>query len=53
VVWNYALTLSQVNGKEKEALAVLEKYFQLPGSFPELDAKATQLLNKLQAKAKS
>ena len=53
IVWNYALTLSEVNGKEKEALAILEKYFQLPGSFPELDAKATQLMNKLQAKSKS
>lgn len=51
VVWNYALVLADYPGKEKEAMTILEKYFQLPGTLPEIDAKATQLLNSLQAKA--
>jgi tetratricopeptide (TPR) repeat protein len=51
VAWNYALVLADYPGKEKEAIALLEKYFQLPGTLPEVDAKATQLLNSLQAKA--
>lgn len=53
VAWNYALTLSQISGKEKEALAILDKYFQLPGSVPEIDSKATELANRLQSKAGS
>jgi tetratricopeptide (TPR) repeat protein len=51
VAWNYALVLADYPGKEKEAISLLEKYFQLPGTLPEIDAKATQLLNSLQAKA--
>lgn len=51
VAWNYALTLADIPGREKEAIAVLERYFQLPSSLPDIDAKATQLLNTLQSKA--
>lgn len=51
VAWNYALTLADIPGREKEAMAVLERYFQLPSSLPDIDAKATQLLNTLQSKA--
>lgn len=53
VAWNYALTLSQIAGKETEALAILDKYFQLPGSVPEIDSKAMELANRLQSKAGS
>jgi tetratricopeptide (TPR) repeat protein len=53
VVWNYALTLGDLPGKEKEAIALLERYFQLPGTLPDIDSKATQLLNTLQARVQS
>lgn len=53
LAWNLALTLSEVPGNEKEALAVLDRYFQLPGSLPDIDPKATVLANKLDAKLRS
>lgn len=53
VVWNYALTLADIPGREKDAIALLERYFQLPASLPDIDAKATQLLNTLQSKVQS
>jgi Tfp pilus assembly protein PilF len=50
VAWNYALVLSDIPGNEKEAMAVLERYFQMPGSLPDVDSRATQLLNTLQSR---
>lgn len=47
-LWNYALALSQVPGKRKEAIAVLEKYNDSPGGSLEFDSRARNLLGKLQ-----
>jgi len=49
VTWNYILTLADGNSiQKKQAIDLLNKYFQLPGTFPEIDSKANNLLAKLQ-----
>lgn len=48
VAWNYALILADHPPSQKEAMDVLTKYFQLPGSLPEIDTKANLLISKLQ-----
>jgi hypothetical protein len=49
VAWNYALALSEIPSRRKEAVDLLGKYFQLPGSLGDVDGKANALLQKLQA----
>ena len=49
VAWNYALALSEIPARKKDAMDVLSKYFQLPGSLGDVDSKADALLQKLQA----
>lgn len=46
--WNYALALADNPASKEEAIALLKRYFQLPGSLPEADSKANALLAKLQ-----
>jgi Flp pilus assembly protein TadD len=48
VAWNYALALSELPSRRKDAIGVLEKYFQLPGSLGDVDGRANTLLQKLQ-----
>lgn len=48
VAWNYALVLADNPAKRTEALEVLNKYFQLPGSLPDVDSRANALITKLQ-----
>jgi Flp pilus assembly protein TadD len=50
VAWNYAIALSEIPARKKDAMDVLNKYFQLPGSLGEVDGKANELLQKLQAR---
>ena len=49
LVWNLALALGQVPAKRKEAIGLLERYNDLPGSSVEIDSRARALLGKLQA----
>ena len=49
VAWNYALALSEVPSLKKEASEVLNKYFQMPGTLGEIDARANALMAKLNA----
>ena len=53
VTWNYALALSEAPGKKTEALELLSKYFQLPGSLGDIDARANSLYQKLQNESKA
>jgi tetratricopeptide (TPR) repeat protein len=53
VHWDYALALSEAPGKKAEAVELLSKYFQLPGSLGDIDAKANALYQKLQAELKA
>jgi tetratricopeptide (TPR) repeat protein len=50
ILWNYCLTLSDGNeAQQKNAMDLLGRLFQLPSAgTPEIDAKATTLLTKLQ-----
>ncbi len=48
-IWNLALALSQVPGKRKEAISLLEKYNDAPGTNVEIDSRARNLLGKLQS----
>lgn len=43
--WNYVLGIKDTNGKK--ALSILEKFTDLEGVYPELDAKAADLYGKL------
>lgn len=49
VTWNYALALSEIPSRRKEAIELLGKYFQLPGSLGDVDGRANALLQRLQA----
>lgn len=49
VAWNYALALSEIPSRRKDAIDLLGKYFQLPGSLGDVDGKANALMQKLQA----
>lgn len=50
IAYNFALALSESIGNgPKEALEIMKKYFQLPGMYAEIDSKANDLFNKLQA----
>jgi tetratricopeptide (TPR) repeat protein len=48
LVWNLALALGQLPAKRKEAISLLERYNDLPGSNVDIDARARALLSKLQ-----
>lgn len=48
-IWNLALATSQIPAKRKEAIALLERYSDSPGSNVEIDSRARALLSKLQS----
>jgi tetratricopeptide (TPR) repeat protein len=47
ILWNYALLLSDKPEHRKEAIEVLNKYFQTPGTIENIDSRANDLLTKL------
>jgi|GEM_PF-626954 len=49
VAWNYAVALADMPSRRKDAIDLLTKYFQLPGSLGDVDGRANALLQKLQA----
>ncbi|NBO37367.1 hypothetical protein EBU99_02155 [bacterium] len=48
-LWNLALALSEIPAKRNEAISLLEKYNDAPGSLVDFDSKARNLLSKLQS----
>lgn len=49
VAWNYALALADSPSGHSEAISVMNRYFQMPGSLPEIDERANALLARLSA----
>jgi tetratricopeptide (TPR) repeat protein len=48
IVWNLAVTLGDGDAAQKQqAIGLLDKYFQLPGSLPEIDARANAMTIRL------
>ncbi|MEN9825514.1 MAG: hypothetical protein RI953_1259 [Pseudomonadota bacterium] len=48
LLWNLALATGSIPSKRKEAIALLEKYNESPGSNYEIDTRARNFLSKLQ-----
>jgi tetratricopeptide (TPR) repeat protein len=49
LMWNLALAMSAIPGKRKDAIMLLEKYNEAPGSIFDVDTRARTLLSKLQS----
>lgn len=49
VLWNYALALSEIPAKRRDAIATLEKYSSAEGYLMDIDNRARSLLEKLKA----